>query len=171
MCAVILFGMAKKKENKWRQLSLLSAGKAAVNLQKPGETVHPCEMYFASAIVMATKFDLERIMFSSNENGWVPDNADVLVIEDSRQSKTAMMITSKPLVRFFTGIAADAIDGGAVSRSEKVVGEGVDGLLEIVELDPEALPLFELGKGKEKYSPYFVIDHGTDGENTNGWAR
>ena len=68
-------------------------------------------------------------------------------------------------MRFFTGIAADAIDGGAVSRSEKIVGDGFAGLLEIVELDPEALPLFELGKGKEKYSPYFVIDHGGESED------
>jgi hypothetical protein len=160
--AVVLFGMAKKTENKWRQLSLLAAGKAAVNLQRAGETIHPCEMYFASAICMASKFDLERILFSSNENGWIPDSADVLVIEDARPSKTAIMITSKPLVRFFTGIAADAIDGGAISRSEKIVGDGFAGLLEIVELDPEALPVFELGKGDKKYSPYFVIERGVD---------
>lgn len=162
MSAAVLIGAAKKKENKWRQLSLLAAGKAAVNLQRPGETIHPCEMYFASAICMAAKFDLERILFSSNENGWIPDDADVLVIEDARPSTTAMMITSKPLVRFFTGIAADAIDEGAKSTTEKIVGDGFAGTMDIVLLDSEALPVFELGKGKKKYAPYFVITHGVN---------
>ena len=160
MSAVVLFGMAKKGENKWRQLSLLAAGKNAVNLQRPGETVHPAEMYFGSASCISTMFDLDRMLISSNDNGWILDTADVLIVEDARPSKTAIMLTSRPLIRFFTGLAADAIDEGAITTSKKIIANGIEGVVDVVQLDPESMPVFELGKGDKKYSPYFVINKG-----------
>jgi hypothetical protein len=158
MSAVVLLGMAKKTENRWRQLSLMSAGKAAVNLQKPGETVLPSEMYFGSAACISTIYDLDRLLASTGENGWINDQADVLIIEDGRPSKTALMVTSKPLIRFFTGIAAKCIDEGAVSSERKVVADLIEGVIDVVQLDSGQMPIFELGKGDKKFSPYFVID-------------
>jgi hypothetical protein len=155
--AVILFGMAKKTENKWRQLSLLAAGKAAVNLQRAGEDVIPAEMYFGHAICLSEQYDLNRLLMKTSDNGWITDTAEVLIIEDHRPSKTALMITSRPLIRFFTGLAADAIDNGAKTEDKKVVGDGFSGVVDYVELDGGEMDLFELHKGKEKYSPYFVI--------------
>lgn len=160
ICAVVLLGMAKKTENKWRQLSLLSAGKAAVNIQRAGEDVMPSEMYFGNAVCMGSLFDLNRMLIRENENGWIRDDADILIIVDERPSKSALMITSKPLQRFFTDIAAQAIDAGATSSEKKVLGDGFKGIIDVVELDGSTLGVFELGKGEEKYSPYFVIEKG-----------
>jgi len=160
MSAAVLIGMAKKTENKWRQLSLLSVGKAAVNIQRPGETVMPSEMYFGNAVCMSTLFDLDRMLLKTNENGWIPDDADVLIIEDGRPSKTALMITSKPLIRFFTDLAATAIDDGAKSSEKTVLGDGYKGVIDLVELDCDEMGVFELGKGDKKFAPYFVIERG-----------
>lgn len=160
--AVILLGMAKKAENKWRQLSLLSQGKEAVRLQRAGETVNPSEMYFGSARCMATMFDMDRMMISDSEKGWFKDDQDVLVIVDTRPSKMALLIGSQPCQRFFTEIAANVIDGGAKSSQKKVVGDGFAGIIDVVEMDGSVLPIYELGKGDKDYSPYFVFEHGVD---------
>ena len=68
------------------------------------------------------------------------------------------MVTSKPLIRFFTGIAAKFIDEGAVSSERKVVADLIEGVIDVVQLDSGQMPIFELGKGDKKFSPYFVID-------------
>ena len=66
-----------KKENKWRQLSLLAAGKAAVNLQRAGEDVIPAEMYFGHAICLVEQqYDLDRLLMKTSDNGWITDNAE-----------------------------------------------------------------------------------------------
>jgi hypothetical protein len=158
MSAAVLIGAAKKKENKWRQLSLTSMGQPAVDLQTAGRTVRPAEMFFGNALCMATKYDLERMMLKTGENGFIRDDADVLVIEDVRPSHMALLLLSRPVIRLFAGIAADAIDDGASSKSEKVTGDGFTGLIEIVELDPSVLPEYELARGKGKQSPYFIIE-------------
>jgi len=157
--AVILFGMAKKTENTWRQLSLLGMGHPAVDLQKPGRTVKPAEMYFGNAVCMSTLFDLERILIRSGENGFIRDDADVLVIEDDRPEMIALLLISRPVIRLFAGVAADAIDDGAKSSIKKITGDGFSGLIDVVELDPTTLPMYELARGKKKQSPYFIIEH------------
>ena len=162
MSAVVLIGAAKKKENKWRQLSLTSMGQPAVDLQEVGRTIRPAEMFFGNALCMATKYDLERMMLKTGENGFIRDDADVLVIEDVRPSHTALLLLSRPVIRLFAGIAADAIDDGATSTSEKVTGDGFTGLIEVVELDPMVLPMYELARGKGKQSPYFILERELD---------
>ena len=164
ICAVILLGMAKKTTNNWRQLSLLSSGSEAVRLQRPGESIQPSEMYFGSAICMSSMFDLSRMLIRDSENGWFKDDTDILVMSDHRSGKMAMLISSKPLQRYFTEIAADSIDAGAKSSQKKVTGDGYAGIIDVVELDGSTLPVYELGRGDQKRSPYFVIEKGESDE-------
>ena len=153
LCAAIgVLLMAKKSTNKWRQMSLSHVSKKAVNLQRSGDMIRPAIIHMGKAICLNEWFDISRLIVGPDTNGFIPGTQDVLIVEDDNPDKTAIMMTSRPLIRYFTELAADAEDQGANTVDKTLKGSGFQGVVYTIEMETEKF--YKLKKGDGKFSPY-----------------
>jgi len=138
--SAVIFMMAKKKVSLWTQMTL--TGKQSMAWLKPDVEMSVSKMELGLAHQFEERFELPE---------WAAGSAKpVMVLTDKNPAKWPLFITSQPVIRYLTYFAAEAIKNGAKEGS-------MDGVI-YIELSDESESRFKFLKGKEKFSPYEVIE-------------